>query len=65
MKTRIKYIAPLLAAAAIGAIGLAPIASADTNPLVPGGTDPQIPYVLGAPISPDGYQAQGGLDLPS
>ena len=35
-KTTIKYIAPWLAAAAIGgAIALAPIASADTNPLVP------------------------------
>jgi hypothetical protein len=36
MKTTIKYIAPWLTAAAIGgAIALAPIASADTNPLVP------------------------------
>ena len=39
MKTAIKYIAPWLAAAAIGgAIALAPIASAVTNPLVPYGT---------------------------
>ena len=44
MKTTIKYIAPWLAAAAIGAaIGVAPIASADTNPLVPYGTNPPVP----------------------
>jgi hypothetical protein len=48
MKTTIKYIAPWLAAAAIGgAIALAPIASANTNPAVPFGTDPHSPYVLG------------------
>jgi hypothetical protein len=41
-----------LAAAAIGgAIALAPIASADTNPLVPYGTDPHSPYVLGYHVS--------------
>ena len=51
MKTTIKYIAPWLAAAAIaGAIGLAPVASANTDPLVPSGADPDIPYVLGAPL---------------
>ena len=39
-----RYIAPWLAAAAIGgAIALAPIASADTNPLVPYGTNPHVP----------------------
>ena len=44
MKTTIKYIAPGLGAAAIGAaILLAPIASADTNPLLPYGTNPQAP----------------------
>jgi len=44
MKTTIKYIAPRLAAAAIGAaIALAPVASADTNPLVPYGTNPPVP----------------------
>jgi hypothetical protein len=94
MKTTIKYIAPWLAAAAIGAaIGLAPVASAapgstpvlqtkvaanpasapaptpfqgGTDPLVPGnvGADPYVPYVLGAPISPDGEQnPTGGVDL--
>jgi hypothetical protein len=62
MTTTIKYVAPWLAAAAIGgAIALAPIAgaaspstagatppaSADTDPLVPYGTDPQVPYRLG------------------
>ena len=44
MKAAIKYIAPWLAAAAIGAaIALAPIASADTDPLVPSGTNPPVP----------------------
>jgi hypothetical protein len=44
MKATIKYVAPWLAAAAIGgAIALAPIASADTNPLVPFGTNPHVP----------------------
>ena len=48
-KTTIKYIAPWLAAAAIGgAIALAPIASADTNPLVPYGTNPHAP-IAGVP----------------
>ena len=48
MKTMTKYIAPWLAAAAIaGAVGLAPVASADTDPLVPYGTNPDVPYVLG------------------
>jgi hypothetical protein len=48
MKTAIKYIAPWLAIAGIGgAIALAPIASADTDPIVPYGTNPHSPYVLG------------------
>ena len=63
MKTTIKYVAPWLAAAAIGgAVALAPIASAatppaptapasvgtaGTDPLVPFGTDPHSPYVFG------------------
>src|ERR1700682_4494822 len=52
MKTSIKFIAPALGAAAIGAaMLLAPIASADTNPLVPYGTDPHTPYVLGYDVS--------------
>jgi hypothetical protein len=66
MKTTIKYLAPWLAAAAIsGAIALAPVASANTDPLVPPGANPHVPYVLGAPISPDGWQSQGGVDLAS
>jgi hypothetical protein len=62
----IKYLAPWLAAAAIGsAVALAPIASAatdpapavtttgtaGTDPLVPFGTDPQSPYVFGYHVS--------------
>ena len=48
MKTTIKYIAPWLAAAAIGgAIALAPIASADTDPAVPYGTNPTSPDIFG------------------
>ena len=44
LKATTKYVAPWLAAAAIGgAIALAPIASADTNPLVPFGTNPHVP----------------------
>src|SRR4051794_15152291 len=44
MKTVTKYAAPWLALAAIGgAIALAPIASADTDPLVPYGTNPTRP----------------------
>jgi hypothetical protein len=48
MKTTIKYAAPWLAAAAIGAaIALAPIASADTDPAVPYGTNPTSPAIFG------------------
>jgi hypothetical protein len=63
----IKYVAPWLAAAAIGgAVALAPIASAaapsatttqstptagGTDPLVPYGTDPHSPYVFGYHVS--------------
>jgi hypothetical protein len=48
MKATIKYVAPWLAAAAIGAaIALAPIASADTDPSTPYGTDPMSPYIFG------------------
>jgi hypothetical protein len=52
MKTSIKFIAPALGAAAIGAtLLLAPVASADTDPLVPYGTDPHNSYVLGYHVS--------------
>jgi hypothetical protein len=53
MKTTIKYLAPWMAAAAIGgAVALAPIASAAVAPAQPGpvasvgtaGTDPVVPY---------------------
>ena len=48
MRIKLNYIAPGLAAAVIGgAIALAPVASADSDPLVPYGTNPQVPYVLG------------------
>jgi len=51
MTTMTKYIAPWLAAAAIaGAVGLAPVASANTDPVVPWGADSHVPYVLGAPL---------------
>ncbi len=67
MKKAIKYAAPLLAAAAIGGvIAIAPIASADTDPLVPYGTSPQVPYVLGYHESNhDEFDTTNGqLDLP-
>jgi hypothetical protein len=80
----IKYLAPSLAAAAIGgAIVLAPIASAathvaptpsaatlsaptDTDPLVPYGTDPHSPYVLGYHVSnhDEANTTNGQLDVP-
>jgi hypothetical protein len=46
MKT-MKYVAPLLAAAGAAAIVLAPIASADTDPVTPYGTDPTSPAIFG------------------
>jgi len=50
MKTSIKFIAPALGAAAIGAaMLLAPIASADTDPSTPYGTDPMNPGHLRLP----------------
>jgi hypothetical protein len=80
----IKYLAPSLAAAAIGgAIVLAPIASAathvapapkpatssastGTDPLVPYGTDPHSPYVLGYHVSnhDEANTTNGQLDVP-
>jgi hypothetical protein len=67
MKTTIKYIAPWLAAAAIGgAIALAPIASANTDPAVPYGTDPHSPYVLGYHVSnhDEANTTNGFVDAP-
>jgi hypothetical protein len=48
VKTAIKHLAPWLAVAAIGgAVALAPIASADTDPSTPYGTDPTSPAIFG------------------
>jgi hypothetical protein len=48
MRTAIKYLAPWLAVAAIGgAMALAPIANADTDPATPYGTDPMSPALFG------------------
>jgi hypothetical protein len=69
MKSTIKYIAPGLGAAAIGAaIVLAPIASADTNPLLPYGANPQAPnlgyYESNSGSHSAGDTTLGSLDLP-
>ena len=77
MKTPIKYVAPWLAAAAIGgAIALAPIASAaahpspvasaGADPLVPYGTNPYVPYRLGYinPNHDEGNTTNGEVDVP-
>ena len=67
MKTTTKRLAPWLAAAAIGgAIVMAPIASADTNPAVPYGTDPHSPYVLGFHESnhDEANTTNGQVDVP-
>ena len=66
MKTTIKYIAGLGAAAVGAAIFLAPVASADTDPLVPYGTNPHSPYVLGYHVSnhDESYTTNGQVDTP-
>src|SRR5258705_10341091 len=69
MKTSIKFIAPALGAAAIGAaVVLAPIASAESNPQVPYGTNPQVPdlgyYESNSGIHSAGDTTLGSLDLP-
>jgi hypothetical protein len=69
MKASIKFIAPALGAAAIGAaMVLAPIASADTNPLLPYGTNPQAPdlgyYESNSGVHSAGDTTLGSLDLP-
>jgi hypothetical protein len=67
MKMTAKYIAPWLAAAGIGAaIVLAPIASANTDPLVPYGSDPHTPYVTGYHVSnhDEATTTNGQLDTP-
>ena len=77
----LKYLASSLALAAIGgAVALAPIASAatpsaastprpaatDTDPLVPYGTDPHSPYVLGYHVSDhdEANTTNGQVDVP-
>jgi len=48
MKTAFRRLAPWLAVAAIGgAVALAPIASADTDPTTPYGTNPMSPAIFG------------------
>ena len=48
MTSTIRHLAPWLAAAAIGgAIALAPIASADTDPTAQYGTNPTSPAIFG------------------
>lgn len=67
MKSLTKYAAPWLVLAAIGgAVALAPIASADTDPLVPYGTNPHTPYVLGVHVSnhDEVDQTNGSVDVP-
>jgi hypothetical protein len=69
MKTTTKHIAPWLGAAAIGAaIVLAPIAGADTNPLLPYGTNPEAPnlgyYESNSGSHSAGDTTLGSLDLP-
>ncbi len=67
MKTVTKYAAPWLALAAIGgAIVLAPIASANTDPLVPYGTNPHAPYILGYHVSnhDEANTTNGQVDVP-
>lgn len=83
MKTPIKYLAPWLAAAAVGGtVAFAPIAaaatiatpqsgpatvgSAGTDPIVPFGTDPQSPYVLGYHVSnhDEANTTNGQIDVP-
>jgi hypothetical protein len=80
MKTTMKYVAPWLAAAAIGgAVALAPVASAapqavthlapaaaGTDPLVPFGTDPHSPYVFGYHVSDhdEANTTNGQVDVP-
>ncbi|MGV0784604.1 hypothetical protein [Mycolicibacterium peregrinum] len=67
MKSAAKYVAPWLAIAAIGgAIVLAPIASANTDPLVPYGTNPQVHSSLGYHVSnhDEANTTNGQVDLP-
>jgi hypothetical protein len=63
----IKFVAPLAAAAAIaGAMAFAPIAAADTNPLLPYGTNPQPGTSIGLHIDnhDETNTTNGYVDLP-
>jgi hypothetical protein len=67
MKSLTKCAAPWLALAAIGgAVALAPIASADTDPMTPYGTDPHSPYILGFHVSnhDEANTTNGQVDVP-
>lgn len=67
MSISAKFIAPFAAAAAIGgALLLAPVASADTDPLVPFGTDPHVPSSIGYHVSnhDEANTTNGQVDLP-
>ena len=66
MKVTVNYLAPWLAAAAIGcAIALAPIANADTDPLVPYGTDPHVPSLGFQESNHDNANTTNGfVDIP-
>ena len=65
MKTKLTNSAPGLVAVRVAAIAFA-AASADTNPLVPSGTNPMGPYVLGYYVSnhDEAYTTNGFLDVP-
>jgi len=67
MRIKLNYIAPGLTSTALGgAIALAHVASADTDPLLMYGTNPQVPYVLGFHESnhDEADTTNGQLDLP-
>lgn len=61
-----RTLACVLGAGAGIAIALAPVAAADTDPLVPYGTNPQVPYVIGLHGSNHDEldTTNGRLDLP-
>jgi hypothetical protein len=66
---KITFLAPALGAVAVGAaLVLAPVASANTDPRVPYGTDPQPPnlgyYESNSGTHSAGDTALGSLDLP-
>lgn len=61
-----RTLACVLAAGAGLAIALAPVAAADSDPLVPYGTNPQVPYSIGLHSSNHDEldTTNGRLDLP-